>query len=67
MNGEAGGGGNLPEIELIIKASAIDGKRKGADIFCQVRTYEHTYYSIDFERPRPIGKIFFNLSHLAVF
>merc|ERR1712115_668844 len=25
----------LPEIELIIKASAIDGKRKGADIFCQ--------------------------------
>ena len=39
MNGDAGGGGgNLPEIELIIKASAIDGKRKGADIFCQVRT-----------------------------
>ena len=40
MNGDAnggGGGGNLPEIELIIKASAIDGKRKGADIFCQVR------------------------------
>jgi len=38
MNGDAnggGGGGNLPEIELIIKASAIDGKRKGADIFCQ--------------------------------
>ena len=38
MNGDAnGGGGSLPEIELIIKASAIDGKRKGADIFCQVR------------------------------
>merc|ERR1719328_952883 len=36
MNGDAnGGGGSLPEIELIIKASAIDGKRKGADIFCQ--------------------------------
>jgi len=39
MNGDANGGGgggrNLPEIELIIKASAIDGKRKGADIFCQ--------------------------------
>ena len=44
MNGDAGGGGgNLPEIELIIKASAIDGKRKGADIFCQVRTVTHCH------------------------
>ena len=27
--------GGIPEIELIIKASSIDGKRKGACIFCQ--------------------------------
>ena len=26
----------VPEIELIIKASTIDGRRKGACIFCQV-------------------------------
>jgi len=25
----------VPEIELIIKASTIDGRRKGACIFCQ--------------------------------
>ena len=29
-----GANGNLPEIELIIKASTIDGKRKGACLFC---------------------------------
>ena len=28
----------VPEIELIIKASTIDGRRKGACIFCQVMT-----------------------------
>ena len=28
---------NIPEIELIIKASTIDGRRKGACLFCQVR------------------------------
>merc|ERR1711934_503970 len=32
---EHNGGGALPEIELIIKASTIDGRRKGACIFCQ--------------------------------
>ena len=33
---EAGEGANgtLPEVELIIKASTIDGKRKGACLFC---------------------------------
>ncbi len=30
----ANGGGNVPEIELIIKASTIDGRRKGACLFC---------------------------------
>ena len=29
------GGEKIPEIELIIKASTIDGKRKGACLFCQ--------------------------------
>ena len=29
---------DVPEIELIIKASTIDGRRKGACIFCQVDT-----------------------------
>jgi len=28
-------GEKIPEIELIIKASTIDGKRKGACLFCQ--------------------------------
>jgi len=31
----AANGVNVPEIELIIKASTIDGRRKGACIFCQ--------------------------------
>merc|ERR1711953_1510018 len=31
---EHNGGGTLPEIELIIKASTIDGRRKGACLFC---------------------------------
>ena len=40
MAEETNGGsevGGLPEIELIIKASTIDGRRKGACLFCQVR------------------------------
>ena len=31
-------GENIPEIELIIKASTVDGRRKGACLFCQVMT-----------------------------
>ena len=31
-------GEDIPEIELIIKASTIDGRRKGACLFCQVHT-----------------------------
>ncbi len=31
----ASNSGALPEIELIIKASTIDGRRKGACLFCQ--------------------------------
>ena len=32
-------GANIPEVELIIKASTIDGRRKGACLFCQVCIY----------------------------
>ena len=32
---EGENGFSVPEIELIIKASTIDGRRKGACIFCQ--------------------------------
>ena len=38
-NGASGGSEaaeDIPEIELIIKASTIDGRRKGACLFCQV-------------------------------
>ena len=34
-NENEAGGEKIPEIELIIKASTIDGKRKGACLFCQ--------------------------------
>lgn len=34
-NTEVGPGEEIPEIELIIKASTIDGRRKGACLFCQ--------------------------------
>jgi hypothetical protein len=36
MNGNTNGNvSGIPELELIIKASTIDGRRKGACIFCQ--------------------------------
>lgn len=39
MSNEAAASSNgatdVPEIELIIKASTIDGRRKGACLFCQ--------------------------------
>ena len=41
-NGASGGSEaveDIPEIELIIKASTIDGRRKGACLFCQVRVH----------------------------
>jgi hypothetical protein len=33
-DGEPASGGNIPEIELIIKASTIDGRSKGECLFC---------------------------------
>ena len=38
---------SVPEIELIIKASTIDGRRKGACIFCQV-TDNYSRTTLDF-------------------
>jgi hypothetical protein len=35
MGDEEGSG--IPEIELIIRASTVDGRRKGACLFCQVQ------------------------------
>ena len=48
QSGEGGGGGaagdgEIPEIELIIRASTIDGRRKGACLFCQV--VKNIYYT----------------------
>ena len=39
---------DVPEIELIIKASTIDGRRKGACIFCQVSSYPFWAYLLNF-------------------
>lgn len=36
-------GANIPEVELIIKASTIDGRRKGACLFCQVCFQSSTF------------------------
>ena len=38
-SGSTGTVEDIPEIELIIKASTIDGRRKGACLFCQVILY----------------------------
>ena len=38
---------DVPEIELIIKASTIDGRRKGACIFCQVSSYPFKTYLLN--------------------
>jgi len=56
--------GGVPEIELIIKASTIDGRRKGADIFCQeyfmdlyllaeMKTISLKITTVDMKRPPP--------------
>ena len=58
------GNNNIPEIELIIKASTIDGRRKGACIFCQeyfmdlyllaeLKTISLKITTVDMKRPPP--------------
>ena len=55
---------SLPEIELIIKASTIDGRRKGACIFCQeyfmdlyllaeLKSISLKITTVDMKRPPP--------------
>merc|ERR1712126_283684 len=60
----SGAGDGLPEIELIIKASTIDGRRKGACLFCQeyfmdlyllaeLKTISLKITTVDMQRPPP--------------
>lgn len=62
--GEPDSLGAIPEIELIIKASTIDGRRKGACIFCQeyfmdlyllaeMKTISLKITTVDMKRPPP--------------
>lgn len=57
-------GGDVPEIELIIKASTIDGRRKGACLFCQeyfmdlyllaeLKTISLKVTTVDMQKPPP--------------
>ena len=61
---ENNNGDTIPEIELIIKASTIDGRRKGACIFCQeyfmdlyllaeLKTISLKITTVDMKRPPP--------------
>ncbi|XP_060851231.1 chloride intracellular channel Clic isoform X1 [Rhopalosiphum padi] len=56
--------GHVPEIELIIKASTIDGRRKGACLFCQeyfmdlyllaeLKTISLKVTTVDMQKPPP--------------
>lgn len=62
QNGSANG--DVPEIELIIKASTIDGRRKGACLFCQeyfmdlyllaeLKTISLKVTTVDMQKPPP--------------
>jgi len=63
-SGGESGGGEVPEIELIIKASTIDGRRKGACLFCQeyfmdlyllaeLKTISLKVTTVDMQKPPP--------------
>jgi len=62
-NGSSGVG-DVPEVELIIKASTIDGRRKGACLFCQeyfmdlyllaeLKTISLKVTTVDMQKPPP--------------
>merc|ERR1711902_393915 len=64
MGASEGANGTLPEVELIIKASTIDGKRKGACLFCheyfmdlyllaELKTISLKITTVDMLRPPP--------------
>ena len=55
---EGENGFSVPEIELIIKASTIDGRRKGACIFCQ-EYFMDLYLLAGSHMPGPLNSIAF--------
>lgn len=77
-NGGASGGSaatsDVPEIELIIKASTIDGRRKGACLFCQeyfmdlyllaeLKTISLKVTTVDMQKPPPDFRTNFEATH----
>ncbi|XP_045537107.1 chloride intracellular channel exc-4 isoform X1 [Papilio machaon] len=71
-NGTANG--DVPEIELIIKASTIDGRRKGACLFCQeyfmdlyllaeLKTISLKVTTVDMQKPPPDFRTNFEATH----
>ncbi|XP_067642337.1 chloride intracellular channel Clic isoform X4 [Eurosta solidaginis] len=66
--------GDVPEIELIIKASTIDGRRKGACLFCQeyfmdlyllaeLKTISLKVTTVDMQKPPPDFRTNFEATH----
>jgi len=64
MEEEGNGQPEVPEVELIIKASTIDGRRKGACLFCQeyfmdlyllaeLKTISLKVTTVDMQKPPP--------------
>ncbi|CAH0769920.1 unnamed protein product [Bemisia tabaci] len=69
-----GNGQDVPEIELIIKASTIDGRRKGACLFCQeyfmdlfllaeLKTISLKVTTVDMQKPPPDFRTNFEATH----
>jgi chloride intracellular channel protein 2 len=68
------GASDVPEIELIIKASTIDGRRKGACLFCQeyfmdlyllaeLKTISLKVTTVDMQKPPPDFRTNFEATH----
>ncbi|XP_063703382.1 chloride intracellular channel Clic [Culicoides brevitarsis] len=68
------GTSEVPEIELIIKASTIDGRRKGACLFCQeyfmdlyllaeLKTISLKVTTVDMQKPPPDFRTNFEAAH----
>lgn len=66
--------GDVPEIELIIRASTIDGRRKGACLFCheyfmelyllaELKTISLKVTTVDMQKPPPDFRTNFEASH----
>ncbi|KAG4070922.1 hypothetical protein HA402_001359 [Bradysia odoriphaga] len=72
--GSSNGASDVPEIELIIKASTIDGRRKGACLFCQeyfmdlyllaeLKTISLKVTTVDMQKPPPDFRTNFEATH----